>query len=161
MPVRPLTVAARIEHIGRYGSGAGDTRLMPLVWTLRNLVRGYSLRDAASTPCSVMACESIAEVGTRRLLVGNLELRFPIIGTFGLLGRSLALPIDGLLFADVAEVFSVPAANRGGTVRTLLRTVGAGARVNAGGLIFEVVAARPFDRPATGWTVVANFRPGF
>ena len=28
-------------HIGRYGSGADDPRLLPLAWTLRDLVRGY------------------------------------------------------------------------------------------------------------------------
>jgi hypothetical protein len=161
MPVRPLTVAARVEHIGRYGRGAGDPRLMPLVWTIRNLVRGYSLRDAASTPCNVMACESIADLGTRRLLVGNIELRLPIIGTFGVLGRSTSLPIDGLIFADAAEVASAPATSSGRRTRTLLRTAGAGARVNAGGFVFEVVAARPFDRPAAGWSFVANFWPGF
>jgi Tol biopolymer transport system component len=161
MPVRPLTVAARIEHIGRYGSGSGDARLLPLVWTLRNFVRGYSLREATSTPCNTMACESITDLGTRGLVVGNIELRFPIIGTFGLLGRSGPLPIDGLLFADAAGIASAPASSSATLVTTMIRSAGAGVRVNAGGFVFEIVAARPIDRPAAGWGVIANFRPGF
>jgi hypothetical protein len=33
--------------------------------------------------------------------------------------------------------------------------------VNAAGFVFEIAAARPFDRARNNWTVVANFRPGF
>jgi hypothetical protein len=41
MPVRPVTIAVRVEHVGRYGDAAGDPRLLPLVWSIRDLVRGY------------------------------------------------------------------------------------------------------------------------
>ena len=41
MPVRPFTIAMRVMHQGRYGSGADDPRLLPLAWTLRDVVRGY------------------------------------------------------------------------------------------------------------------------
>ena len=58
MPVAPITVALRAQHVGRYGSDAGDSRLLPLVWTLRDLVRGYDAQDVMTT---------------RRLAVANLE----------------------------------------------------------------------------------------
>ena len=52
MPVRSLTVAMRIQHIGRYGADASDGRLLPLIWTVRDLVRGYrsATRSAADAP---------------------------------------------------------------------------------------------------------------
>ena len=51
MPVRPVTLAIRAEHVGRYGSDAGDKRLTPLVATLQTRVRGYSLSSFAAEEC--------------------------------------------------------------------------------------------------------------
>jgi hypothetical protein len=41
MPVRPYTIAARVLHYGRYGSGGEDARISPLFLGYPNLVRGY------------------------------------------------------------------------------------------------------------------------
>jgi hypothetical protein len=41
MPRKPFTVALRVMHLGRYGVDAGDARLLPLAWTIRDIVRGY------------------------------------------------------------------------------------------------------------------------
>ena len=56
MPVRSLTVAMRMQHIGRYGADASDGRLLPLIWTVRDLVRGYSIRDAIGGRCTSNVC---------------------------------------------------------------------------------------------------------
>ncbi len=40
IPMRPFTLAARIEHVGRYGPGAADSRLTPLVYGLQTLGTG-------------------------------------------------------------------------------------------------------------------------
>jgi hypothetical protein len=163
MPVRPLTIAWRVQHVGRYGRGAGDARLLPLVWTLRDLVRGYSPRDAAADPCAHLStpCDTPGEFTARRLLVSNLELRVPILGPMGRLARSSGLPVDALAFADLGAFWSRPAqAGVASTFRTL-RSVGAGVRLNAGGFVFEFDAVRPLDLPAKGWTLAVNFRPGF
>jgi hypothetical protein len=157
MPVRPITVALRVQHVGRYGADAGDPRLLPLVWTIRDLVRGYSLREAAGRPCTTAACDPLTDFGTRRLFVGNIELRAPVLGPLGLLKKGL-VPVDAFLFADLGRFES---ASGSGTTRTNLRTIGAGARVNAAGFVFEVAAAHPYDRAGAGWTVAANIRPGF
>jgi hypothetical protein len=35
-------------------------------------------------------------------------------------------------------------------------------RINAGGMVFELAAVRPFDRPdKKGWTISFNVLPGF
>jgi WD40-like Beta Propeller Repeat len=145
MPVRPFTVAFRVQHVGRYGPDAGDPRLLPLVWTLRDLVRGYDPRQLLTTS---------------RLSVANAELRVPLTGPFGRVSGSSALPLDALVFADAGALD-----RRVGTAvdlsRTLVRSVGAGIRLNAGGFVFEFDAVRPLDRLPRGWTYVVNFHPGF
>jgi Tol biopolymer transport system component len=144
MPVRPFSLAFRVEHVGRYGTDATDPRLLPLVWTLRDLVRGYDPHDVLTTS---------------RLTVTNAELRVPLVGTFGRVSGSNALPIDALAFADAGAFDTHPS---GGAVhRMLLRSVGAGIRLSAGGFIFELDAVRPLDRTPHAWTFAVNFRPGF
>jgi hypothetical protein len=155
MPVRPVTVAWRLHHVGRYGPDAGDGRLLPLVWTLRDLVRGYAMRDALGPACA-NACDWIANGGVSRVFAANLEVRAPLIGPLGLLRQSGFAPIDAFVFAD-AGLFGHPARSSSG----MLRAAGAGVRVNATGFIFEFAAARPFDRDRSGWTLAMNFRPGF
>ena len=145
MPVRPFSLAFRVEHVGRYGADATDPRLLPLVWTLRDLVRGYDPHDVLTTS---------------RLTVTNAELRVPLAGTFGRVSGSNALPIDALAFAD-AGAFDTQPVSGGAVQRMLLRSVGAGIRLNAGGFVFEFDAVRPLDRTAHAWTLAVNFRPGF
>ena len=43
----------------------------------------------------------------------------------------------------------------------MLRSVGAGVRVNAAGIIFEVAAAHAYDHPGKGWSLAFNIGPGF
>ena len=144
MPVRPVTLALRAQHVGRYGADAGDDRLLPLVWTLRDLVRGYDPRDVLTTS---------------RLIVVNAELRMPVTGAFGSVSRVSALPIDALVFADAGGFDRLDSSRT--SHRTTLRSVGAGVRLNAGGFVFELDAVRPLDRSFQGWTYAVNFRPGF
>jgi outer membrane protein assembly factor BamA len=155
MPVRPFTVATRVMHIGRYGPGANDPRLLPLVWTLRDVVRGYG--DTGRS-------QSANYLGATRLLVGNGELRFPLLSVFAKPQRA-GLPLEGLVFFDLsafrtsaAVAVTTPAAWTG------LASTGAGVRLNAAGLVFEFDAARRVAHNAdvaSGWTFAVNFRPGF
>lgn len=140
MPIKPVTLAFRVEHVGRYGTDAGDPRLLPLVWTLRDLVRGYDPREVLTTA---------------RMTIANAEVRVPLVGPFGRLSGSNALPIDALLFADAGALDTASA------TRTMLRSVGAGIRLNAGGFVFEFDAVRPLDPQPRGWSLVVNFHPGF
>jgi hypothetical protein len=73
--------------------------------------------------------------------------------------QPLPLPIEGLVFTDAGQ-FWIPSLLTPGT-RPTLRSVGAGIRLTAAGLVFELDAARPFDRVSSGWTFAFNFRPGF
>jgi hypothetical protein len=150
MPLEPFTVALRVMHLGRYGADAGDARLLPLVWTIRDIVRGYG--DLGTGP------SSLGTLSASRMFVGNAEIRFPILGLFTHTSHAKPLPIEGLVFSDFGR-FWMPDRLAGST--SLLRSVGTGARINAAGMmIFELDAVRRFDA-ARGWTVSFNLRPGF
>jgi Tol biopolymer transport system component len=149
MPLKPFTVAIRAMHLGRYGTDAGDGRLLPLVWTIRDIVRGYG--DLGTGP------SSLGTLSASRMLVGNGEVRFPIAGLFSHGSQFGGLPIEGLAFTDVGR-FWMPA--RLGSTTSLLRSVGTGIRINAAGMVFELDAVRRFD-VARGWTFSFNLRPGF
>jgi hypothetical protein len=154
MPAQPLTLAFRVQHIGRYGADAADGRLLPLVWTIRDLVRGYSMRDAIGRRCSSITCDSLTEAGATRVTVSNLEVRLPFVGPLGVLREAGPLPIDAFLFADVGMFDSGDAA---AMHRSVLHSAGGGARLNATGFVFEFAAARA----QRGWALAVNFRPGF
>ena len=169
-PVRPWTVAARLAHLGRYGPGAADRRLVPLAAGLHSQVRGYDSRPLVFARCrraGVTACSVLDALAGSRLMVANLELRFAVAG---LRSRSFdygRLPLEGFLFADAGllQAGTRRAATDGAAGPAigsmLLRSAGAGVRVNAGGIVFEVAAALTPDRPGRRWALAVNLRPGF
>jgi dipeptidyl aminopeptidase/acylaminoacyl peptidase len=161
MPVRPLTISARVQHVGRYGPDASDGRLTPMVAGLQTLVRGYDLRTFAADECgrSATECSVLDELTGTRLAVMNLELRMPLLG---LLTRDLdygGVPIELIAFGDAGFLWTRHAA--GPLERDRFRSVGAGGRANIGGIVMELAAARPFDRPGAKWTVSFLMRQGW
>jgi hypothetical protein len=161
MPIRPVTVAVRAEHAGRYGPDAGDSRLTPLVAALQTRVRGYDLRAFAANECGMTAttCSPLEELTGGRLAVLNLELRAPLAGLMSgelYYGR---VPIEAIAFVDAGFLWT----KRTGSVveRDRFRSVGAGARANLGGFIIEGAAARVFDRPDRNWSISLLLRPGW
>ena len=162
MPVRPFTIAARIEHVGRYGPGAADPRLTPLVYGLQTLVRGYDLRSFAADECGVgaTACSMLDELTGSRFALINLELRAPLAGILSRRVEYGRFPIEVIAFVDAGFLWT-----RQSRAHTLeydrFRSIGAGARVNMGGIVFEATGARPFDRPGSGWRFGFLLRPGF
>jgi hypothetical protein len=160
MPLRPLTIAARVEHVGRYGAGASDARLTPLVAGLQTLVRGYDVRNFVADQCgrTATSCAVMNELAGSRMAIANLEVRAPLLGLFtGHLdyGR---VPIEALVYADAGLLWT--RGPSGASERHQFRSVGAGGRANLGGFVLELTAARPFDR-ASGWTVSFLLRPGW
>ncbi|HEY3091656.1 MAG TPA: BamA/TamA family outer membrane protein [Vicinamibacterales bacterium] len=161
MPLRPATLAFRIQHTGRYGRDAGDPRLTPLLLGLQTLVRGYDLSTFGAERCGRYAtsCSMVDQLSGNRFAVMNVELRAPMLGLLtGNLdyGRT---PIEALIFADGAMLWT-PHPN-GPLERDRFSSVGAGVRANLGGFVLETTGVRPFDKPQKGWTVSFLIRPGF
>jgi outer membrane protein assembly factor BamA len=168
MPVSFYTLAARLLHYGRYGSGAEDARLMPLYLGYPELVRGYYFNSYGPQDCTQTAISSCAEfdrlVGSR-MLVANLEFRFPLMRPFRGAGEHMygRVPIEVGVFADAGVAWSRADHPRwfGGT-RQGVRSVGVLARVNVFGFaIAEFDVVRPLDRPGRGWVWQWSFTPGF
>ncbi|MPY89556.1 MAG: BamA/TamA family outer membrane protein [Luteitalea sp.] len=171
VPFRPVTFAVRGLHYGRYGGDGDDERLRPLYLGSQyfadpGFVRGYEIGDIDPNECTFDedgSCPEFERLRGSRLLVANLELRFPLVGIFTGQYDYGPVPIEGLLFGDAGVAWTStedPSFANGS--RDWVRSVGAGLRFNALGFaIFEVNAVRPLDRPGVGWKFAFNIRPGF
>ncbi len=165
IPLHPFTVALRVLHVGRYGADADDARLEPYFVGYPGLVRGYrtsALREIACGSKAAARCDALDAYVGNKLAVGNLELRFPLLGLRSRTFTYGRFPIEGLIFTDAGIAWGGDdgglASRLGGR---LLHSVGAGIRVNAAGMIGEVSAARPIGAHDGRWRFSANFGPAF
>jgi WD40 repeat protein len=169
MPFKPLTLAGRLVHYGRYGSGSEDNRLYPLFLGYPTLVRGYDFNSFDASECIPSTptgtdCPVFDKLIGTRLMVANAEVRFPLIGIFRRELMYGPVPLEGVIFGDAGVAWTKgekPKFLSGGT-RDWARSVGAGVRVNALGFaVLEFDAVRPLDRPQSGWRFQFAFQPGF
>ena len=167
-------------HYGRYGSGGQDTRLSPLYLGYPDLVRGYDVGPVGATSCAVGAltvadCTSFDQLMGSRMLVGNLEFRFPLLRPFGASQRMYGpLPVEVALFADGGVAWnslSQPSTIgvSGGVTQPQafklsngVSSAGVALRVNLFGFaVGQFDFARPFQRPGQGWVFQFTLAPGF
>jgi Tol biopolymer transport system component len=167
MPVRPYTLAARVIHYGRYGRGSEDERFFPLYLGYPELMRGYDFNSFTADECGPtpeQACPVFDQLLGSRLLLANVELRFPPFGAFGGKGFYGPLPIELLAFADagVAWTRTQKAEFMSGGTRKWVKSVGGGARINLFGYaVVEIDYVHPLDRPSKNWLWQFNFTPGW
>jgi len=168
-PVRPLTVALRLLHFGRYGPSAEDERLTPLFLGYDGLVRGYQLgsfdaSECAPTPANPNSCPVFDRLVGSRIAVANLELRFPLFGALGLgQGYYGAFPLEFGVFGDggLAWTGSESPTITGGTRKPVFST-GATLRANIFGfLTAQLDLVHPFDRPGKNFVWQFSFLPAF
>jgi Tol biopolymer transport system component len=162
MPIRPYTLATRLQYAARYGRDANDPHLEPHFVGYRNLVRGYDFSSLIGGCTSTLPneCDVVDRLTGSRSLIANIELRFPL---FGILSRSHTygrVPLDGVLFADGGlagggDSSVWPRRHR------LARSVGASVRIAPFGFVAEIGAVRTFDHPSRRWAFLFDFRPGF
>ena len=167
MPLRPFTLAVRALHIGRYGRDAEDQRIYPLFIGYPSLVRGYDRGSFQASECtggSATSCPVFDQLWGSRLLIGNVELRFPPFGLIGVGGGYYGiLPIEAGIFYDagVAWTQSDGAKLFGGT-RNWVRSAGVTLRMNLlGYAIGQMDIVHPFDRPEKNWLVRFSLTEGF
>ncbi len=166
MPVRPFTLAARVLHYGRYGPSSDDQRIYPNFLGYQSMVRGYDYNSVLTDCQSAVgnACDVYTKLFGSRIMVGNVELRFPLLGVLGLgHGYYGALPIETAFFADAGVAWSAGQKPSifGGNVRPL-SSIGIANRMNLFGYaIIEVDFVRPFQRTGVGWIWQFGFTEGF
>jgi outer membrane protein assembly factor BamA len=173
MPVRPFTLAGRVLHYGRYLGGADDDRLQPLFLGYPGLVRGYddgSFEQRDCQPSADESCPLFNRLLGTRVLIGNLELRFPLLGALGVgSGYYGFLPIELAFFADAGLAWSSDLTETSvtderpwfaGGDRKPVTSAGVGLRMNLFGFaIIEVDYAHAFQRDRWIWQF--GFVPGF
>ena len=167
MPVSFYTIAVRAIHYGRYGSGGEDPRLFPLYLGYPTLVRGYDVNTFEVSECvpnATSSCPAFDRLLGSRVLVGNVEFRFPLLRPFGASRRMYGpLPVEVALFADggVAWNSGERPSMFGGT-RDGVSSTGVTFRVNLAGFAvgqFDIV--RSLQRPGQGWIFQFTLTPGF
>ena len=166
MPIRPVTIAARVMHYGRYGSGSEDPRLYPLFVGYPDLVRGYDTGSFSASECGVQSngsCPVFDRLLGSRLLVGNLEVRAPLLGLFGKRNLYGPIPVEIGAFFDAGVAWdstSKPALFGGD--RALNKSTGGTARVNVFGIaVVQVDWVKPLDRPGKKPFFEFNLLTGF
>jgi Tol biopolymer transport system component len=166
MPVRPFTLAGRILHVGRYGRDADDDRMYPLFIGYSSLVRGYDIGSFDVSECgSASTCPALNQLVGSRLLVANVELRFPPFGLLGLGGGYYGiLPVDAGIFYDAGVAWTGTEGPQifGNGPRKIVSSAGVSFRMNLFGYaIGQMDVVHPFDRPQKDWMVRLSLTQGF
>ena len=166
MPARFYTIAVRGLHYGRYGAASEDQRLIPLFIGYPEFVRGYGINSFEAAECgSNTSCPTFDRLVGSRMLVGNIEFRFPLLRPFGVSDRMYGpLPVEVAFFLDGGVAWykgEKPSFVNGGT-REPVTSGGVSLRTNLLGFaVAQIDYARPFDRPGRGWVWGFSLTPGF
>ncbi|HYC90294.1 MAG TPA: BamA/TamA family outer membrane protein [Thermoanaerobaculia bacterium] len=168
---RPMTVAVRGLHYGRYGTGAEDERLSPLYLGQGSLMRGYDPYSIDAVECGTdnpaASCPVFDRLIGTRLAMASLEVRAPLFGTreFGLINAPF-LPTEIYAFGDAGAAWSDDEdvtwefETRTAT-RVPVFSVGVGVRVLLSYIPIEFYAAKPFQRPDEDIVYGFNIAPGW
>jgi Tol biopolymer transport system component len=165
LPIRPFTVAGRIVHYGRYGKNAEDDRLYPLFLGYQGFVRGYDSYSFNAVECGPGGdCFDYERLLGSKIVVANVELRFPLFGLLSL-GRGyygfLPIELGGFFDMGVAWYDDDKAWILGGD-RKPVKSYGFVARMNLFGFaIVEMDYVHPMDRTLKGWHFQFGFTSGF
>jgi outer membrane protein assembly factor BamA len=167
MPAPFYTIAVRGMHYGRYGSGSQDFRIFPLNVGYPWLVRGYDAYSIQVDECgstATVSCELIDRLIGSRMMVGNVELRFPILRPFLRDSPGYGpVPVEVAFFADGGTAWNVGQKPTilGGS-RDGVSSAGVAFRANLFGFaVGEFDIVRPFQRPQRGWIFGFNLMPGW
>ena len=171
--MRPVTLAVRGVHFGRYGKDAESDDLSPLFAGHPSIVRGYSAETFTPEECTVTpsnpgACPEFDRLVGSRLVAAGIELRIPLLGNdrLGLI-RSPLFPVDIAPFIDGALAWSSGDSpsfefSTESFERVPVFSAGISARANLFGYaVFEVFYARPFQRPEKDWVFGFQLAPGW
>ncbi|RPJ61602.1 MAG: peptidase S9 [Acidobacteria bacterium] len=166
MFLRPLTLAGRFMHYGRYGSDSEDPRMQSMFVGYPSLIRGYDLGSFSTDECQPTtpgdgSCPVFDQLIGSRLAVANLELRMPVFGPLGLIPSQGFIPIETALFYDAAMAWTRSAGAQFGD-RDPVKSWGGSLRINLLGFaVAQVSLVRPLDRPLKNWIWEFSMTPGF
>jgi len=167
--LKPLSLALRLYHYGRYGADAESGALPPLFLGFPTLVRGYDGASFYRRESIEADGFSINQLSGSRIVVGNLELRLPFTGPERLsLIKSGLFPTEWAVFFDSglawdSRGFTLRQVETGSTFRRQpIFSAGLSLRLNVlGYLVIEPYYALPLQREFRGGVFGLNFSPGW
>ena len=130
-------------------------------------MRGYTLGSFSASECAVGpagSCQAFDRLLGSRMLVTNLELRFPLLRPFGVTnGMYGPLPVEVALFTDagVAWTKSDRPPSSAGTARPSRVRASRSERTCWAFAVGQLDFAYPFQRPGRGWVWSFSLTPGF
>ena len=170
---RPLTLAFRALHSGRYGEDANDDRLSPNFVGFESLIRGYNFASFSPQECTRISegntnCAELNRLIGSSMAISNIELRYPLLGPdeFALISsRTIPTTLTTFFEGGVSwtpDDLPVIKWETQSTERIPVFSAGASVRVNIlGYLIAELYYAVPFQRPDKGGYFGFHFSPGW
>ena len=167
MPKRPVTVAVRGLHVGRYGRDAEHAQIVDMYIGYPELVRGYGLGSFDARDCvdrdAGGKCTVFNNLRGSRIAVANLEVRAPLVGLFKGEIEYGRVPVELVAFMDAGLAWTKTSRPTfAGGNRAVVRSAGAAVRANIFGfVVLELSAARPLDRANHGWQWQLGIRQGF
>src|SRR6266550_1966951 len=174
---RPFTLAIRTLTYGRVGRDAAE---FPVFLGNPDLIRGYTAVSLINNECrrqisnvapiigvtgsTTTGCTALDELIGSRIAVGNIELRFPLTGSFSLGFLPIGFPpLEGAVFYDAGIAWQNGSELEAGRsacdptrdCRVLLRSWGGSIRINLLGTALRIDYTRPLDRDFRNpyWTV--------
>jgi hypothetical protein len=165
---RPLSVAGRLMHYGRYGGGANDDRLQSLFVGDPYLIRGYDVGSFTPAECgpafvAMGACPAFDRLLGNRIAVGNLETRLQLLGPLGVISSPSLPPVELAPFYDAGVAWtSLQKASFLGGTRHPVTSYGTSLRFNIlGYAIGQLSYVHPNDRPLKHSYWEFDLLPGF
>jgi Tol biopolymer transport system component len=160
---KPVTLAFRILHKGRYIQDAESRLIEPYFLGNENYVRGYSGLAYITGDCPM--CDNISGSSIE---VGNVELRLPVLGSeeLGIINFPY-VPTELVVFFDAGlawrrnepPVFKLAEDT---SERVPIFSTGAALRINFGNiLILQFYYAYPFQRPGSTGVFGFFIAPGW
>ena len=170
---RPVTLAVRGIHYGRYGRDSEDPRIQPLFLGDPSLIHGYefnsiNLSECVPTATNPNACPVFDRLFGSKIGVANIELRVPLFGTkeFGL--ATGFIPTELFFFTDAGVAWTQAekakfrlSLSGNNTGRIPVISTGVGTRLLLSYIPLEFYWAKPYQRPASGWVFGFNIIPGW
>jgi len=166
---RPITLAVRGLHYGRYGNSNELNQLSPLYLGRGSLMRGYDPYsiDVIECPTNTDACPVFDRLVGSKIAHASIELRAPLLGTreFGLINAAF-LPTEIYAFGDAGAAWTklddVKWKYKTETdERVPVFSVGIGVRLLLSYIPLEFFAAKPFQRPEEDIVYGFNITPGW
>jgi hypothetical protein len=165
---RPLSLAGRVLHYGRYGGDADDQRLQDLFIGYGDLVRGYNPGSFSVNECGPNAaitgtCPVLDQLVGSKVAVANAEARLELLGPLGVIPSKPIPPVEAAWFYDAGAAWTgFDKAGFLGGNRKGVSSYGASLRFNILGFaVGQLSYAHPNDRPLKNWVWQFDLVPGW